>query len=412
MKKLLSALLTLVLLTSMIGFASAANDEKITLTYWNFTTGHDGELLKEIVDRFNATNDKNIFIEMDSMPANTYMEKLPPAIAANQAPDFVTCGSSQYPTFVENGSFVDMAAYFDRPNVDRSNFDDSIIEALTYNGVLIGIPFQVVTHYLFWDKDMFEAAGLDPEQPPRSFDEIKEFAAKLNNPARNEYGWLIPVNSNVVAQYTMYAFGGDYTDETETVATLNSPENVAAFEWMYDMYVNMKSSPADVNDNTYVSGQVGMFINGPWILPGLTENEINFGAIPVPSQPGYEKQARCVAVGFSIPKTTDPAKHNAIFDFIDFWTSTENQVDWSSRAGYPAFLATAREALKDDPIATAFAEPVGYSKVALKMAGVTNVAKESLYPAMEEIFAGADIQTTLDKYNAVAQSVLDAVNGK
>ena len=63
---------------------------------------------------------------------------------------------------------------------------------------------------------------------------------------------------------------------------------------MYDVYVNMKASPLDSDDNTYISGQLGMFINGPWIINGLRENEINFGVTAVPMNEGVEPKSSMI----------------------------------------------------------------------------------------------------------------------
>ena len=67
--------------------------EPTTLTFWNGFTSTDGEVLQQIVDDFNAANEWNITIEMDVMPWATFNEKLPAAIAAGNAPDFVLCSS-------------------------------------------------------------------------------------------------------------------------------------------------------------------------------------------------------------------------------------------------------------------------------------------------------------------------------
>ena len=318
------------------------------------------------------------------------------------------CSTGYYPAYVRADSFVDTSDYFDHEDANREDFDANVLEQLQYGDKLIGIPMQVVSHYMYWDKDLFEAAGLDPESPPTSFEQIKEYAGKLTDASKNQFGWLIPVNNNVVAQYTMYAFGADYTTADEKTATMNTPEAVEAFEWMYDVYVNMKASPKDSDDNTYISGQLGMFINGPWIINGLRENEINFGVTAVPAAEGHEKNAAIIPVGFSVPKTTSEEHKALVYDFVRYWNSPDICTEWTQRCGTPAYLKSAQANFTDDPITLALSEPLSYGHVVLKDVGVTPVAKEALYPALEEIFAGSDIQATLDKYNAVAQGVLDA----
>ena len=389
------------------GGEEGGSAEPTTLTFWNGFTSTDGDVLTEIVDRYNGENDKGVTIEMDIMTWDVFNEKLPAAISAGQAPDFVLCSTGYYPSYVNAGSFQDLSDYFDRDGNSRDDFDTAVLEGLTYGDDLIGIPFQVVTHYLFWDKDLFSAAGLDPESPPTNWDEIKEYAGKLTDASKNQFGWLIPTDNNVVAQYTMYAFGGDFTDEAGTTATLNSPENVEAFEWMYDVYVNMKASPLDSDDNTYISGQLGMFINGPWIINGLRENEINFGVTAVPMNEGIDPKSSMIPVGFSVPITTSDEHKDLVYDFVEYWNTEDICTEWTERCGTPAYLKSAQANFEDDPLTSVLSVPLEYGAVAMKQTGVTPVASQALYPALEEIFAGADIQQTLDKYNEVEQQVID-----
>ena len=389
------------------GSGDGGSAEPTTLTFWNGFTSTDGDVLTEIVDRYNGENDKGVTIEMDIMTWDVFNEKLPAAISAGQAPDFVLCSTGYYPSYVNAGSFQDLSDYFDRDGNSRDDFDTAVLEGLTYGDDLIGIPFQVVTHYLFWDKDLFSAAGLDPESPPTNWDEIKEYAGKLTDASKNQFGWLIPTDNNVVAQYTMYAFGGDFTDEAGTTATLNSPENMEAFEWMYDVYVNMKASPLDSDDNTYISGQLGMFINGPWIINGLRENEINFGVTAVPMNEGVEPKSSMIPVGFSIPITTSDEHKELVYNFVEYWNTEDICTEWTERCGTPAYLKSAQANFEDDPLTSVLSVPLEYGAVAMKQTGVTPVASQALYPALEEIFAGADIQQTLDKYNEVEQQVID-----
>ncbi len=406
----IALVLSLVLLVSVFGgFASAsAESEPVTLTFWNGFTSTDGDVLQEIVNRYNETNTLGVTIEMDIMPWATFNEKLPAAIAANQAPDFVLCSSGYYPPYVDADSFQDMSDFFAATGTSEEAFDENVLKELHYGDLLVGIPMQMISHYLFWDKDLFAAAGLDPETPPTSFEQIKEYAAKLTDLSKNQYGWLIPTNNNVSAQYAMYAFGADYTTEDGKTAALNTPEAVKAFEWMYDVYVNLKASPTDTDDNTYISGQLGMFINGPWIINGLRENEINFGVVAVPAAEGNDPGAAIIPVGFSVPVTTSDEHKALVYDFVRYWNTEEICTEWTQRCGTPAYLKSAEANFADDPINSALSVPLSYGKVVLKDIGVSSVASEALYPALEEIFAGADIQTTLDKYNDVIQGILDA----
>ena len=387
--------------------ASEAGEEKTyeptTLTFWNGFTSTDGEVLQQIVDDFNASNEWNITIEMDVMPWATFNEKLPAAIAAGNAPDFVLCSSGSYAPYVEAGSFQDVSDFYELPEVNADDFDKNVVDLLYYDDLCVGVPMQMVSHYFYWDKDLYEAAGLDPESPPETFEELVENAKLLTDKSKNQYGFCVPVNNNVTAQYTMYAYGGGYVNEDETEAVFNSEENVKAFETLKTLY---ECSPKDSDDNTYISGQLAQFINGPWIINGLRENEINYGVKAVPACTGVEQDAAVIPVGFSIPKTTSEEHKELVYKFVNYWNTEEICTKWTKECGTPAYLLSAQANFADDPQTLALSEPLSYGHIECKLNGVNTISTDGLYPAMEEIFAGADIKTTLDKYNEVIQGIL------
>lgn len=387
--------------------ASEAGEEKTyeptTLTFWNGFTSTDGEVLQQIVDDFNASNEWNITIEMDVMPWATFNEKLPAAIAAGNAPDFVLCSSGYYAPYVEAGSFQDVSDFYELPEVNADDFDKNVVDLLYYDDLCVGVPMQMVSHYFYWDKDLYEAAGLDPESPPETFEELVENAKLLTDKSKNQYGFCVSVNNNVTAQYTMYAYGGGYVNEDETEAVFNSEENVKAFETLKTLY---ECSPKDSDDNTYISGQLAQFINGPWIINGLRENEINYGVKAVPACTGVEQDAAVIPVGFSIPKTTSEEHKELVYKFVNYWNTEEICTKWTKECGTPAYLLSAQANFADDPQTLALSEPLSYGHIECKLNGVNTISTDGLYPAMEEIFAGADIKTTLDKYNEVIQGIL------
>ena len=385
-------------------FAEEKTYEPTTLTFWNGFTSTDGEVLQDIVDEFNETNEYGITIEMDVMPWDTFNEKLPAAIAAGDAPDFVLCSSGYYPPYVEAGSFQDVSDFYDLPEVNKDDFDQNVVNLLYYDDLCVGVPMQMVSHYFYWDKDLYEEAGLDPENPPETFEEIVENAKILTDKSKNQYGFCLPTNNNVPAQYTMYAYGGGYVNEDETQSIFNCEENAKAFETMKTLY---ECSPTDTDDNTYICGQLGQFINGPWIINGLRENEINFGVKAVPACEGMDPDAAVIPVGFSIPKTTSEEHKELVYKFVEYWNTTENCTRWTAECGTPAYLLSAQENFADDPLTSALSVPLSYGHIECKLHGVSAIARDALYPAMEEVFAGADIQETLDKYTEVVQSYLD-----
>ena len=85
----------------------------MTLTFWNGFTASDGEILQEIVNEFNKTNDKNIKIEMDIMTWANLNEKLPTAISSKKAPDFIALNYPDFAQYVENGAVQPLDDFWD-----------------------------------------------------------------------------------------------------------------------------------------------------------------------------------------------------------------------------------------------------------------------------------------------------------
>ena len=388
------------------------SSDGITLTFWNGFTSTDGDVLTDIVNEYNETNDKNVTIKMDIMPWDNFNEKLPPAIAAGNAPDFVLISNGYMPPDLEAESFVDMSGFWDYEGVNKADFKENVLEMLQYDGVQLGIPMQVISHYLYWDKDLFEAAGLDPDTPPSSFEEIAEYAKKLTDPSKNQYGFLMAPKDQLVPVYAMWNFGGGIVNEEETESTLSSTENIKAFQWMQDLYSN-GVSPSDSDDNTYISGQAAMFINGPWIINGLRENEINFGVAPVPpAEEGGEPSAVSVGVGFSIPKSTDKSKYDAIYDFIKYWNTQEVCKKWTQECGTPPYLYSVLEDpdIANDELTQTLSIPLDYAKINMKKTGSSQALNDAVTPAVEEIDAGADVEETLKKYDSAVEELLKQYN--
>lgn len=394
----------------MVSDIAAQRGEEITLEVWTGFTSTDGDIMTDIFNKFNEENGQGIKIEMDIMSWDTIDEKLPAATAAGEAPDFVACPPSRYKNYGQAGVFRDLSDFWEKYPDVAQNIPDNIKNLFTWNDTVIGVPIQVQSYYYFWDKDLFAAAGLDPEQPPQTFEEVVEYAKLLTDPGKNQYGFVLPTNGMQPATMTILAYGADYTNEDETQATFNDENMVRAFTAMNDLWQS-GCTPQDVDDNTFISGQCGQFINSSWIINGLKENEINFGITTVPAAEGMEQDAYYSMCGFAIPTTTTDEKVlDAIYEVLAYWNSVEVSQRWYLEAGSPCYNTAAIASLPEDTreLIEILAAPNEYGHVELKKTGQSLVQNDILFPAMEEIFlGGADIKETLNKYNEILQGMID-----
>ena len=225
MKKFLVALMALVLLVGSVSVPALA-ESGVTLTFWNGFTGDDGSILVDLINRFNKENTQGITVNMEIMTWDSFNEKLPVAIATKTAPDFVLINSDSYGSYYGQGLLRSMEDYWKFDGVDKSDYMQSVLDLFTKDNTLYEIPMNSYCRYLYWNKDLFTAAGLDPETPPKTVDELYEDAIKLTNKDKGTYGLVMPSDYMPLYVNWMYANGGSIIDEATKTSTLNSESNL------------------------------------------------------------------------------------------------------------------------------------------------------------------------------------------
>ncbi|MBU9727772.1 ABC transporter substrate-binding protein [Lachnospiraceae bacterium ASD4241] len=392
--------------------AGGETGEAVTLNFWNVFTGSDGDILREIVDKYNETNTDNITINMDIMPNDTLQQKLPASIATNTAPDFVLFGVENIAPYVSNDSLEDISDFWDTAGVDKSNFLENVVDLSYVDGKLYGTPMQYNVQYLYWNKDLFEAAGLDPDTPPATMEELADFAVKLTDASKKQYGLALP--TSVTYMQFLWANGGD-ADDTETNKNLlNSEENLKTLEWLQDLAVNKKVTPENITgpdaDTMLQAGQVAMYMSGPWQINGLNEAGIKFGIAPcvAGSAGSFSPAGGC---SFVIPKGTDETKKAAAYKFMKYWLTDEVLKEWSQRNGFPVWSKTLMEdpEIQNDEVLSSIskATEIGRS-YNLGYSLASQIDNDVMIPLFEKVITGASKpKDALDE----ASKAMDAVLG-
>ena len=216
-------------------------DDGVTIQFWNSFTGTDGDVLREIVDRFNEENEDGITVEMDIMPSDTLTEKVAPALAANTAPALLVLHDMEWPAYANADNLLPVDDFFETTGMDKDNFEQSALASYAKDGTQYAIPMEWYAQYLFYNKDLFEEAGI--ENPPTTWDEWAEDASKITNPDKKVYGVGLAV-SGAVPWFTsvMYSNGGAVFNEDGTASALDSEENLNTLKWVQNI-VNNGDSP-------------------------------------------------------------------------------------------------------------------------------------------------------------------------
>ena len=390
------------------------DNSQTELTFWNGFTASDGEILQEIVDEFNQTNDKGINIKMEVMTWANFNERLPTSITAGSGPDFVLMNNVDFAQYVNNGAVKPLDDFWKYDGVDQDNFEETALELGQIDGTQYFIPMQVQGMFTYWNKDLYESAGLNPEKAPETWEEVAENALQIADPSTNTHGFTINHDGNAILYNWIIQNGGQILNEDETESALASAETLEVLEKIQETIHENKSGPEYISgaelDNLLMSGQIAMHINGPWLNNGLIANEINYGVTTVPQVNPDSPFAILDGVGFGIPSSTDDNKTEAIYEFISYWNTTEIGKKWSIENGFPTYLKSVKEdsEIQNNEIVSEltkqldFAEPLYPGNI-----NMPTINADIIEPMLENLLTGGDPEELM---NQADQEINDLVN--
>lgn len=320
--------------------------DAVTITFWNSFTGADGDMLVELVKRFNEENTDKINVQMDI--SSDLDSQLSTAFAAGTGPTMLLSSSAYRFTY---GDYMqDIRDIFDKTNLDKSDFIESYINYCSEGESLYLVPFQIVGYYMYWNKDLFEAAGLDPDTPPATWDEWKQYAAVITDESSNVYGSGISYNYQYQIAHIMQRFGGlAVTDEGGTwTANFEGNDGYIKFLNMYKDLTDNGQNPLEADtDSMANAGQIGFTIGGPWVTYGLDTAGVNYGIGLIPQGDAGDMNSVEV-LGFSVTTAASDEEKQAAYKFIEWW-NTENiegsspALEWSIANGFPAYTYSVQE---------------------------------------------------------------------
>jgi multiple sugar transport system substrate-binding protein len=349
------------------GEASVA--EAVTMSFW--TRDSNQEQVRLLVDSWNSSHTNQI--ELTVIPAAEYVTKVGASVGAGAPPDLMAVDLIYVPQFAAANQLTDITAlakelpYFD-------TLSPSHVRLATFDGKIFGLPFNAEGSYLIYNKGLFTAAGLDPENPPKSWAEIADAAAKITALGDDTYGYYFSGACPGCNAFTflplIWADGGDVLNEDGTTATLvDNPSVKGALELYRQMWADGLIPPGAQVDtgsdfaNAFTSGKIGMAGTGAFAINNLKVNfpEIDFGATFLP---GGEGGASSFAGGDSIAIPAGSKYPDAAFEFIEWATSEEVQLEFYAKVNnLPVRTDLAdNEFFREDPRLTVAAEAMGIGK--------------------------------------------------
>ncbi|WLD92796.1 ABC transporter substrate-binding protein [Alkalihalobacillus sp. AL-G] len=331
----------------MFSVAACSNSEggddsgnKNEITFWAPFSGPDGPKMKEIVKEYNESQDK-YKVNFQIVPQSEYYKSIDLAFNDKKnVPDLLIMHGDQIITYAKKDVLKNLDDIIGN-EVTKDQYHENAWEGATVDGSLYGVPLDIHPLMFYWNKDLFKAAGLDPNEPPKTREEFIEYAKQLTDADKQQYGYVVPtlwpqqfIFPTIVAQNNGSLF-------KDGKVNFNSDAVKEALQFQVDLIEKYKVSPADVQQDgevtLFVQGKNAMHLNGPWMLQQWKDAGLNFGVAPVP-QLGTEQQAVFAnSHNFVIPKSADNDKVKIITNFLKF--VGDNGMAWAESGQAPASKA-------------------------------------------------------------------------
>lgn len=293
--------------------AAPAESSGDALQVW-ITWGDNPAQLQELFNRY--TEATGIKVEVNSPVED---DKVIAALSGNDPPDvLVTGGPGNVGTWAREALVTPLDDLMAGGEVDTEDIYAAPLSQCVYKGSHYCLPWGTDTYALFWNKDLFEEAGLDPEQPPQTMAELAEFAQKLTK--RNDAGEITQVGFipnfswSHLDLYTAM-MGGWWYNEDGTEITFTSDAVVDALNWEQQFFCG-DYDPEEVTrfssafggysspDNGFYAGKIAMMVEGEW-QPGPNfiqqyKPELFYGVAPFPPPAGAPERANTNVVSGSV----------------------------------------------------------------------------------------------------------------
>jgi len=314
--------------------------------------------------------------------------------------------------------FTAVQDYVDQEKYDLSDFEAAMLSSYTIDGRLVAMPFNSSSVILYYNKKLFQEAGLDPQKPPRTFDEVSAYARKLTKKdadgkvlvsglSISVYGWFF--EQLLAGSGGQFVDQGNGRDALATQATFNGLEGVKVLDWWKTMQAEgllgaYGRKNADVRA-AFSAGKTAMFIDSSAIAPVVVDAtqgqfEVGSGPLPRPTEAVYQSAGPLVGGGaLWILNGGEQEEQDCAWAFVKFLAQPQQQATWQARSGYFAV----RKSAAGDAVASEW----------MKRYGLFQVAVDQLHAAPNtRVTQGVLIGPVVEARLAVEDAIEAALSGK
>jgi sn-glycerol 3-phosphate transport system substrate-binding protein len=420
----------------------------VTITFWHGMSGPLKDSLTKITNAYNKSQTKvKVKLVGDSYEntADNYYQA-----SAGNRPDLVQLPEYQVQAMVDTKTTVPASKCIAASGFDTSKFLPSALSAYATQGVQWSMPFNISNPVLFYNKKAFAKAGLDPNKPPASLDELRADSAKIVQTKASSFGlalesgfdsgggWYVEQWFAKAEQFYLDGQNGRQTRATKVL--YNNATGVQLLTFMQKMiqdklavnvgdntttgYDNLlkltdKQEPAAMTIATSASLGPVLQILASGSFPNILADDVGVGPMPGPDgKPG----ALIGGASLWVVNSGDKARTAASWDFITYLVAAQQQSSWATETGYIPVRTDAKDlepyktTIAKDPRFAVAGDQLAASPDAPTSAGpVTGPLREVrtvLAKAVAAIFKGGDVKKSLDAAASQADGLIADYNAR
>ncbi len=418
----------------------------VEITFWHGLNVDNQTAIEQVTANYNASQDRVI---VDPQNQGGYLETIDKFFQSGDTdrPAVVMLPEYTVQQAIDSATMIPVEACTSAAGYDLSTFQPATIAAYSAAGVDWGMPFNVSNPVLYYNKNMFVEAGLDPDKPPQSLEELRAYSQQLVDSGAAAYGIAIDSGADsgggwFLEQWfanagELYADNGNGRLAPATEVLYDGVSGVELLTYVQDLvndglafYVGDNAGGADqllklADENEpaamaiSTSAGLGTVLNtlAGGLVPGLGPEDVGVGALPGPA--GVPTALVGGAALYIADGKTD-VEAAAAWDFISYLVSPETQSLFATLTGY---VPVRSDALTVEPALSVYEDDprfrVAYDQLAASpdspalqgpILGPQREIRAVTARAVAEIFSGGDVQTALSNAAQVANDLLAAYN--
>lgn len=314
---------------------------EVTITMWHGQTAEAAKILGSLADEYESAH-PNVTVETASGASTTdeLLQKISAGFASDNYPDITYAYGSWATELGLSGRTLDIAGSIGDAEVDWADFPEAARKTATVEDRVIGFPAVVGNLGLIYNKDLFDAAGLDYPTNEWSWEDFRSAALALTDTEKKSFGTAYPVNGSEDTTWRLWPQlwqnGGEILNDDQTEAAFDSDAGVAALTYWQQLAQEDGSVYLDQNGERYGplfnSGAIGMLITGPWVLYDLKQQDVNYGVTFLPGTDG-DHQTISGSDLWVLFDHGDPQRAAAAYDFTRWLTLAEQDARWNVALG-------------------------------------------------------------------------------